>query len=110
MELYERIRGYMDDHDIKQKELAARVELAPSTLNTYMTGKHRFPCDVIAKISKEFHITTDYLYGLTNDPNPPMELRKVERELVESFRTLTREQRELIVQNILFMQGQNRRP
>ena len=50
----------------------------------------------------------DYLVGLTDLPRPPMELSEGEQDMVRRFRTLSREQRELIVKNIAIMQEQNK--
>ena len=49
----------------------------------------------------------DYLVGLTDLPQPPMALSQAEQDMVKRFRTLSREQRELIVKNIAIMQEQN---
>ena len=64
---------------------------------------------MVKKIAKELEITTDYLYGLTEDPKPPIALSRTERGLIETYRSLSREQRELISQTIRLMGEQNNR-
>lgn len=60
-------------------------------------------------IADYFHVSTDYLLGLTNEPEPPMHISKEEKALVETYRSLSREQRELISQTIRLMGEQNNR-
>lgn len=67
------------------------------------------PLDVIAKIAQYFSVTTDYLLGLTDDSALPYPVSAAERELLDQFRTLSKEQKELIAQNIDLMRRQNQR-
>ena len=47
------------------------------------------------------------MYGLTNDPQQKIDLSPAERDLVLSFRTLTRDQKALILGNVAIMREQN---
>ena len=109
MSIHERLRDYMEDHDVRQKELAARLGIPKTTLNGYLTGKRQLPHEVVKKAARVLDITTDYLYGLTEVPQRPIALSQGERALVEQFRGLTREQRELILQTMRLMGEQNGR-
>ena len=109
MDIGSRIRDIIDDRDMKQKELASLLDIPISTLNGYMTGKHQFPPEVIKKVAETLSVTADYLLELTQTPQRPLTLSRGERVLVEDFRTLSREQKELILKNIRFMQEQNQR-
>ena len=55
------------------------------------------PTHVVVAIAEYFHVSADYLLGMTNAPERPMTMTGAEQKLVENFRTLNREQRELIV-------------
>ena len=107
MELRQRIKNLIEDNDTTQKKLAERFHVSESTMSTYMTGKYRMPSCCLKEFAEYFHVSTDYLYGLTDLPQPPMALSKGEQDMVRCFRTLSREQRELIVKNIAIMQKQN---
>ena len=109
MDIGSRIRDIIDDRDMKQKELASLLDIPISTLNGYMTGKHQFPPEVIKKVAETLSVTADYLLEITQAPQRPLTLSRGERVLVEDFRTLSREQKELILKNIRFMQEQNQR-
>ena len=49
---------------LTQRELAERLNVAKSVVSYYESGD-RFPSyDVLIKISRTFHVTTDYLLGV----------------------------------------------
>lgn len=104
-----RIKALIEDTDTRQKTLAAALNMNQSTLSNYVTGRTSTPPETIAKIAQYFHVTTDYLLGLTDDSNLPYPVSGSERALLESFRQLNREQKELIAQNIALMLKQNQR-
>lgn len=105
----ERIHNIIDDRDMKQRALADKLDIPYSTLSGYMTGSNRFPLDIIVKIARVLNVTTDYLLGLVDEPERPLKLSQSEQKMVAAYRTLSRDQRELIAQNIRFMQEQNQK-
>ena len=109
MNISERIHNIIDDRDMKQRTLADKLDIPYSTLSGYMTGSNRFPLDVIVKIAQELNVTADYLLGLADDPERPVKLSQSEQRMIAAYRTLSRDQRELIAQNIRFMQEQNQK-
>ena len=104
-----RAKAWITDHDIKQKALAKEFHVTEGMFSHYMTGRNDIPVDVLVKFAQHFHITMDYLVGLCDDPEPPFHLSTQEKQMVTQFRTLSREQRELILQNLKLMQEQNSR-
>lgn len=49
-----------------QKELATRIELAPSQLSRIESGETKnISGDILVKLAKEFRVSTDYILGLT---------------------------------------------
>lgn len=49
-----------------QKELATRIELAPSQLSRIENGETKnISGDILVKLAKEFRVSTDYILGLT---------------------------------------------
>ena len=104
-----RAKVLITDGDIKQKKLAEIIGISEAKLSHYLTERYEMPIHVAVSIAKYFHVSTDYLLGLTDIPDVPVPLSNTERRLVENFRTLNREQRELITRNITIMQEQNQR-
>ena len=107
-EIVTKIYDLIEDQDITQTALAKRLEIPISTLNGYMRERNKIPLDVIRKIAVELNVTTDYLFDLAKSPERPLSLNNTERKLIENFRSLSKSQKELILQNIIFMQNQNR--
>ena len=104
-----RAKEWITDHDVKQKALAKEFHVTETMLSNYLTGRNDMPVAVLVKIAQRFDISMDYLVGLCDEPEQPMSLSEGERALVSAYRTLSREQRELIAQNIHFMQEQNQK-
>ena len=109
MNIADRIHNIIDDQDIKQKALAAKLDIPTSTFNGYMTGRNQFPCDVILKVAKELDTTTDYLLGATKNPTKPFALSLTEQQIIRDLRALAPDQRDLILHNIRFMLEQNQK-
>ena len=108
MDVAERIRDIIDDQDMTQKELAMGLDIRYTTLNNYLKKYNRVPLEVLRSIAVELNVTTDYLFDLAKSPERPLSLNNTERKLIENFRSLSKSQKELILQNIIFMQNQNR--
>lgn len=104
-----RMKEWITDHDIRQKVLAKEFHITESMMSHYMTGRNEITVDVLVKFARRCGISMDYLVGLTDDPEPPYPVSSSERELLSQFRTLSREQKELIAQNIALMLKQNQR-
>ena len=76
-------------------------------MSHYMTGRNEITVDLLVKFAQKYGLSTDYLVGLSDNPRQGLELSPAERDLVLNFRTLTRDQRELIVRNVAIMKEQN---
>lgn len=107
MELQKRIKDLIEDRDTTQKLLAKEFDITESTMSGYLTGKVRMPAWLVLSFAQYFQVSTDYLYGLTDTPQRPMDLSPSEQALVRDFRTLSRNQRELILRNAAIMREQN---
>lgn len=104
-----RMKEWITDHDIRQKVLAKEFHVTEAMLSHYLTGRSEITVDVLVKFAKRSNLSMDYLVGLSDEPLPSMRLTGAERQLIENFRTLQSEQKELIVKNIAIMQEQNQR-
>ena len=109
MHYRERLKEWINDHDLKQKVLAKELNISESVISNYLTGRSQVHIEMLVRMAKHFGVSVDYLAGVTDNPELPISLQKTEQQLVEAFRTLTQQQKELILQNVQFMQEQNRR-
>lgn len=95
MNVGQRIKDYIGDLDIPQKQLAMELGIHQGTLSGYLTGKREVPLDVLAKISRYLRVSTDYFLGLTDSPERPTFLTGEEKEVLELYRSCGAEDQEL---------------
>ncbi len=73
MAYYRRIRELREDHDKSQRDLAAELGMPQSQYWRYEQGYRDIPTDILIHLADYYNVTTDYLLGRSNDPNPPSE-------------------------------------
>ena len=61
--MFARIRDLREDHDLKQKELAAYLSVDQSTYSDYENGRINVPVDMLIKIADYYKVSLDYLVG-----------------------------------------------
>ncbi len=104
-----RMKEWITDHDIRQKVLAKEFHITEAVMSHYMTGHSEVTVDVLVKFAKRSGLSMDYLVGLTDEPTPPVRISLHEQELLEGIRTLSGQQRELLVHIVHFMNRQNQK-
>ena len=94
MRFAETLRQLIEEADITQKELAQEIKMSPSTLANYVQGVRNPDYDTLMAIARYFNVTTDYLIGF--------QLGKVDEhmeiKLMQIFRSLTPQQREIYLE------------
>lgn len=68
---FRRIYDLREDHDIKQKVVAAYLGMDPTVYRRYEKGVRAVPVEVVIKLADYYKVSTDYLLGRTDDPTPP---------------------------------------
>ncbi len=66
--MYIRIRNLREDHDYKQREVAAYLNCSQRVYSNYELGQRDIPTDVLIRLSEFYGVSVDYLLGLTNNP------------------------------------------
>ncbi len=61
-----RMKDLREDHDLTQKELAAFLHCDTSLYSKYERGERTIPLDLAIKLAEYYHVSMDYLLGLTN--------------------------------------------
>ena len=82
------LRKLIEEHGITQKSLAAKLNLAPSTLGSYVQNTREPDFELLKKIASYFQVTTDYLLDYRSDAGKSAQ----EDELLQVFRLLTPKQ------------------
>ena len=66
---YPRLKDLREDHDLVQKEVAAMLGIDQRVYSNYETGKREIPTRFVIALAKYYRTSTDYILGLTNEPN-----------------------------------------
>ena len=69
--VYHRVRDLREDHDLKQKELAEFLNCSQQVYSNYELGQRDIPTEILIRLSEFYHVSVDYLLGLTNRPERP---------------------------------------
>lgn len=65
---YQKIRDLREDHDLKQREVAAYLNCSQRVYSNYELGQRDIPTDVLIRLSRFYDVSVDYLLGLTSNP------------------------------------------
>ena len=68
---FKRLADTRVDKDLKQKELAAILEMSPEVYRRYEKGLREIPVWAVIKLADYYQTSTDYLLGRTDDPSMP---------------------------------------
>lgn len=65
---YKNLRGIREDRDIRQKEVAAYLNVSQNTYSQYETGVISLTAEVLVKLADYYGVSIDYLLDRTNNP------------------------------------------
>ena len=65
-----RIKDLREDNDITQRELAEYLHIKQNTYSQYENGQRGLPIEMLIKLARYFHTSTDYILGLTDEATP----------------------------------------
>jgi transcriptional regulator with XRE-family HTH domain len=57
-----------EDGDLTQKAVAEYLNMQPNVYRRYEKGVREIPSWAVIKLAEYYHTTTDYIFGLTEDP------------------------------------------
>ena len=82
----EKLKSLRIEKKLTQKQVADRIGLAISAVSSYESGTRYPSYDALVKLARIFHVSTDYLLGITNTRNIDVTgLRDNEIELVSQL-------------------------
>ncbi len=64
----ERVLALRRQKGLKQKELGEILGLSGKAISTIETGDRKTSIDKLAALAQYFHVSTDYLLGITDEP------------------------------------------
>lgn len=88
------LRTLIEERDMTQKELAIRLNIAPSTMGSYVQNTREPDFETLKSIAKFFNVSIDYLLDYSSNKSSTHQ----EDELLRIFRTLPPEQKEICIE------------
>lgn len=67
---YRRIKDLREDHDLSQNQVAAYLNMKQPQYSRYERGVRDIPTDILIRLAYLYETSTDYILGVTNNPNP----------------------------------------
>lgn len=68
---FRRLADLRIDHDLKQKEVAALLNMDANGYSRYERGDREIPVWALIKLADYYHTSTDYILGRTDNPSLP---------------------------------------
>lgn len=88
------LRNLLEERELTQKELASKLNMAPSTLSSYIQNAREPDFTTLKLFAAYFSVSTDYLLeNPTSSTSTPLET-----EMLRIFRSLSKEQQEICVE------------
>lgn len=66
--IFKNLRSIREDNDIRQKEIAAYLNVSQNTYSQYETGVIALTADILIKLSEYYDVSVDYLLDQTDIP------------------------------------------
>lgn len=90
------LRALVEERNISQKELAADLNMAASTLGNYIRNVREPDFDTLKLFASYFSVSTDYL--LWHEPSSSPTASPAEQDLLRIFRLLPADQQSLFIE------------
>ena len=68
--IYERLRKLRESKDLTQKEVATALNCSQQVYSNYELGQRDIPTKVLISLAQFYHVSIDYILGLTDHPDP----------------------------------------
>lgn len=94
MSIGENLRTLLTERNMTQKELAQKLNIAPSTMGSYVQNAREPDSATLKAIAGYFQVSIDYLLDYSPDLNQSTQ----ERELLRIFRGLSPNQKEICIE------------
>lgn len=89
------IKEAISFHDTTQKEIAEKMHMSPQSLNSYLNGRTTWKIDDFCRIARLLNLDPNHILGFHTD-------REVRSELQKFFHSMSKEQKQKIIQLISY--------
>ena len=70
MKMSNRLRDLREDADLNQTQVANYLGMSQTGYSKYETGENDIPTQVLVKLARFYHTSSDYILGVTNKRDP----------------------------------------
>ena len=88
------LKNLLEDNDLTQKQFAKDLNLAASTVSSYVQNTRQPDFEILCRIAEYFKVSTDYLL----DFHPEIKSSPLDAELLHIFHNLTPEQQKVFIE------------
>ncbi len=96
MEIGKIIQGLREEANIRQSELAKSLGLGRTTISNYENNYSSPDLETLIQIANFFHVSTDYLLGISSVKNATQNLQEDEAKVLKYYRRLNSENKDYI--------------
>ena len=100
----ERIAYLREECGLKQNELAKKIDVTSATMSRYESNYYDVKGNVLKKLVKELHTTSDYILGIEHDyeitNDGVAHLSISQQRMLEGFQRLSPEHQALILERL----------
>jgi transcriptional regulator with XRE-family HTH domain len=101
MDFPSRVRRLRKEHKLTQEELGKKLNVTKVSISGYENGNRTPDSDTLNLIADVFDVTTDYLYGRSDDPRltakEDKEVDKQVEELLKNLESVPEHRREELI-------------
>ena len=66
--MYPRLRELREEHELKQRQVAAYLQCSQQVYSNYELGQRDIPTDILIKLSTFYSVSSDYILGISDRP------------------------------------------
>ncbi len=93
MEFGDRLLQILNEKEISQRDFAAALNIAPTTLNGYIKNKRQPDFALVKQIAFSLKVSVDYLLDHNNDNNS-LSIREL--SLISKIREMNEDERQIV--------------
>lgn len=65
---FQRLKDLREDKDMKQSDIADYLKIQQTVYSRYERGFQNIPIEHLLKLADFYNVSTDYIFGRTNNP------------------------------------------
>ena len=94
MSFGDNLRELIEERDLTQKELAKQLNIAPSTMGSYVQNTREPDFNTLKLLASYFNVSTDYLLDYQSNQT----VNHQEDDLLRIFRSLSNSQKDICIE------------